>query len=413
MTAPSPTRRNNLTLTRRALLAGAGGVAPSGLLPRRAWAADAVTFGSITPNTGSYGFAGKLVSQGSQLAIEMAGGDILGRPLKYISRDDEGRSASGVRRLSDAISSDGLSVFNGNFASDIGLAESAVARREKVLQYAAGGSEDFTGARCSRYTFQWSANPYTALKAVFDHLAEAHPQAKRIYTVTADYVFGEALHRYAEVVAKAKGLELVGNAAHPLGERQYTQYLTQAIAAKPDVLCLLNAGADAVSCLRQFAGFGAKNIAVVVPWGIEVDQMPELSPDIRDGLILGENYYHLVDVPANKEFVDAYRKKYGSLPGYAAAYGYDSFRTVLLAMRKAGSVEIPKVITALEGLEYEGILGRSRIDPDTHQTVRPYFVIRGKAASAMTSGDDYAELVHVGSDNQPHELNACKGLGPL
>ncbi|MGI4945955.1 MAG: ABC transporter substrate-binding protein [Janthinobacterium lividum] len=383
------------------------------LCPRSASAADAVTFGSITPGTGSYGFAGKLVTQGSQLAIERAGGEILGRKLQYISRDDEGRSASGVRRLSEAISSDGLSVFNGNYSSDIGLAESAVARRDKVLQYAAGGSEDFTGARCSRYTFQWSANPYTALKTVLDYVAEAHPQARRVYTITADYVFGQALLHYAQVVGKTKNLEFVGNAAHPLGEGQYTQYLTQAIAAKPDVLCLLNAGTDAVTCLRQLAGFGAKGLVVTVPWGIEVDQLPELSPGMRDGLILGENYANTIDNAANHEFVDAFKAKYGALPGYASAYGYDSFRTVLLAMRKAGSVEVPKVITAMEGMRFDGVLGSTTIDPDTHQTVRPYFVLRGKSPGEMKAADDYAEVVHVGTDNQPHELNACKGLGPL
>ena len=398
---------------RRTLLSASAGVALAGLLPRLAQAADTVTFGSITPSTGTYGFAGKLVTQGSQLAIDKAGGDILGHKLQYISRDDEGRSASGVRRLSEAISSDGLSVFNGNYASDIGLAESEVARRDKVLQYAAGGSEDFTGSRCSRYTFQWSANPYTALKAVLDYVTQAHPQARRVYTITADYVFGQALLHYAQVVGREKNLEFVGNASHPLGERQFTQYLTQAIAAKPDVLCLLNAGSDAVTCLRQLAGFGAKSLVVTTPWGIEVEQLPELSPEMRDGLILGENYYSGIDNPANREFVDAYKAKYNATPGYASAYGYDSFRTVLLAMRRANSVEIPKVISALEGLHFDGVLGPTTIDADTHQTVRPYFVLRGKPASAMKSADDYAELVHVGSDNQPHELNACKGLGPL
>ncbi len=412
MTGQPPSHRTTIPLGRRGLLSLSAMATMGGLLPRAARAADAVTFGSITPGTGPYGFAGKLVTQGSQLAIDQAGGSILGHPLRYLSRDDEGRSASGVRRLSEAISSDGLCVFNGNYSSDIGLAESAVARRDKVLQYAAGGSEDFTGSRCSRYTFQWSANPYTALKAVLDYVAQAHPQARRVYTITADYVFGQALLHYAQVVGKTKNLEFVGNSSHPLGERQYTQYLTQAIAAKPDVLCLLNAGTDAVTCLRQLEGFGARTLVVTVPWGIEVDQIPELSPEMRDGLILGENYYHGIDNPANRAFVDAFRAKYGAVPGYASAYGYDSFRTVLLAMGRANSVEIPKVVGTLEGMRFDGVLGPTTIDADTHQTVRPYFVLRGKAAAAMKGADDTVELVHVGSDNQPHELNACKGLGP-
>ncbi len=402
-------------LGRRRLLRGAAGGALAGALalPRVSRAADGITFGSITPSTGPYGFAGKLVTNGAQLAIEMAGGKVLGQPIRYISRDDEGRSATGVRRLSEALANDDLKVFNGNYSSDIGLAESAIARREKVLQYAAGGSEDFTGARCSRYTFQWSANPYTAMKTVMDYVGKAHPEAKTWYTITADYVFGQALLKYAKVVGEAKGISFVGNAAHPLGERQYTQYLTQAVAAKPDVLCLLDGGADAVTCLRQLAGFGAKDMLVVAPWAIEIDQLPEVPEGMRDGLILGENYFHSIDTPANRTFVEAYQKKYGSLPGYAAAYGYDSFRTVLLAMEKAGTLDIPKVVATMEGMHYDSILGPTSIDPATHQTVRPYFVVRGKAPGAMKSPDDYVDVVATGSDIQPPELNACKGIGEL
>ncbi|WP_163364786.1 ABC transporter substrate-binding protein, partial [Escherichia coli] len=76
--------------------------------------------------------------------------------------DDEGKPAVGVRRVQEAASSDGMRFFLGAYSSAVGLAESEVAQREKLLQYAAGGSEDFTGSRCGRYTFQWSAHPYTA-----------------------------------------------------------------------------------------------------------------------------------------------------------------------------------------------------------------------------------------------------------
>jgi len=70
-------------------------------------------------------------------------------------------------------------------------------------------------------------------------------------------------------------------------------------------------------------------------------------------------------------------------------------------------------VSAMEGLEFEGLLGKTSIDPRTHQTVRPYFIVRGKAPSAMKDAEDFAEVVAVGSDPQPTELNECKGLNPL
>lgn len=403
-------------LSRRALLkAGASGAAATAVGPflvRPARAADSITFGVITPSTGTYGYAGELVRKGATLAIEEKG-QVLGKKLALATRDDEGKPAVGVRRLSELIASENVKFFNGNYSSAVGLAESEVAQKRKVLQYAAGGSEDFTGSRCSRYTFQWSANAYTALKALVDYVSHEMPDAKRWYTITADYVFGQSLLKYAKIAGAEKGIEIVGNDFHPLGERQYTQYLTKAIAAKPDVLCLLNGGSDAVTCVRQFHGYGAKNIRVVAPWAIEVDEMKELTPEMRDGLILGQNYYHTLDTPANKAFVEKYKAKYNSMPAYASAYGYDSFRTILLAMEKAKSIEVADVIRAMEGMQFDGVLGPTHIDAETHQTVRPYFIVRGKSESQMKSPDDYAEIVAVGSENQPQKLNECKGLGPI
>ena len=153
-----------------------------------------------------------------------------------------------------------------------------------------GGTEDITGSRCSPYTFQWSANAYTALRATLDYVSKTMPDKKKIYTITADYAFGQSLLRYAQVAAKELGLELVGNDNHPSGERQFTQYFTKALSTRPDLICLLTAGADAVSAVRQFHSFGVKTVQLVGPWTLEIEQMQELSPAMLNGMILGLNY---------------------------------------------------------------------------------------------------------------------------
>ena len=294
-----------------------------------------LTMGVITPSTGTFAFAGELIARGANLAIEMHGGKVAGNEIRLLTRDDEGKPASGVRRVQEAATSEGMRYFIGAYSRAVGLAESEVAQREKLLQFAAGGSEDFTGSRCGRYTFQWSAHPYTAVRSTLEYVRKAFPQKKTIYTLTADYVFGHALLKYTKIAAAELGFELIGNDNHPFGERQYTQYLTKVVTSKPDILLLNTAGADAVTALRQFASFGAAGIAAVGPWTLEVDQLPELAPEMRAGMILGQNYYPGIDTPANKEFVAGYSKKFSALPGYSSAYGYDAFRSLLKAMEQA------------------------------------------------------------------------------
>jgi branched-chain amino acid transport system substrate-binding protein len=398
------------TLSRRHVLqAGAAAIGSS--IAGISWAQDksnTLTMGVLSQQTGTFAYAGDLVLKGAKLAIEERKGEILGRKINLVVRDDEGKPAVGVRRLTESVATDKLQYFGGNFSSAVGLAQLEVAQQEKVLQYAAGGSEDFTGSRCSPYTFQWSAHAYTALRATLEYVAKTMPEKKKIYTLTADYAFGQSLLHYAQVAAKELGLELVGNDNHPSGERQFTQYFTKALSTRPDIICLLTAGADAVSAVRQFSSFGAKNVQIVGPWTLEVEQLKELTPAMRSGMILGFNYYHDIDTPVNKAFVENYRKANKNTPSYASAYGYDSFRTLLLAMERAKSIDVAAVIKTLEGMQFDSVFGPTSIDARTHQTVRPYYVVKCKEESAMKNETDFASIVAQGSKPQPLELNECK-----
>jgi branched-chain amino acid transport system substrate-binding protein len=410
MGARSVSRREAI----KVLAGGTGALAFGPVIIRTAMAAGKITMAQFSPFTGGYAYAGPAVEKGMRLALKERNYEILGNKIEFITRDTETKPAVGVRRLSEAISTSDVKYFAGNFSSAVGLAQSEIAKQNKVFQYAAGGSEDFAGSKCSRYTFQWSASPYTALKVTMDYVMKEMPNAKRWYAITHDYVFGHALYKYAKIVGDMKGISWVGNDLVPLGERQYTQYLTKVVAAKPDVLCLLIGGQDAATCTRQFHGYGTtRETRIVGPWALEVDQLRELSPEMREGLILGQNYYHGIDTPVNREFVRKFQAEYNASPGYASGYGYDAFRTILLAMDKAKSVKVQDVITAMEGMTYEGLLGTTSIDPKTHQTIRPYFVVLGKQQSKMKDPEDYADIVYTAADPQPKEYNECKDLGPL
>lgn len=398
-------------ISRRLILKASAAIAITTAMGRVTWAQGSdrkLTMGVISQKTGAFAYAGELVERGARLALEEFNNVILGQEIDLIVRDDEGKPAVGVRKLTEAISSDKLKYFNGNFSSAVGLAELEVARQEMVLQYAAGGSEDFTGGRCSAYTFQWSAHAYTALRATLEYVRQAMPEKKKIYTLTADYAFGHSLLRYAEIVAKELGFELVGNDNHPSGERQYTQYFTKALSLRPDIVCLLTAGADAVSAIRQFNSFGVDSIQVVGPWTLEVEQLHELSPSMRSGMILGLNYYHDIDTPVNKKFVERYSAKHNAPPSYAATYGYDSFRTILMAMEKAKSTEVSAVMKTMEGMEFESVFGPTSIDAKTHQTIRPYYVVECKKPENSTSKYDIAAIKAQGSTLPPSQYNECK-----
>ncbi|MET4577431.1 ABC transporter substrate-binding protein [Ottowia thiooxydans] len=358
--------------------------------------------------SGNYATLGPSILRGAQLIVEERGGKVLGRKINLLQRDDEGKPAVGVRRITELVENEGVRYFTGNASSAVGLAEAEIAARSKVVQFAGGGSDEFTGARCNDFTFQWSAHPYTACSATLEYIRKLHPNAKRIYTLTADYAFGHSLLKYTQALAPGLGFEMIAGDRHPANERQFTQYFNKAFAAKPDVVLLLTAGADFLAAARQLHSFGAKNLVVGAPWAAEIDDLKELTPNMRAWLILGLNYHAGIDNPVNKSFVVSAVKKYKSVPTYPMAMGYDTFRTLFLAMEKANSVDPKVVAKTLEGWRFDSVHGSTQIDAKTHQSLRPYYLARCKAASEMKNADDIAEIVYQGNKPQPAELNDCK-----
>jgi len=73
---------------------------------------------------------------GWTLAVEQinaAGGLLGGRKLEVISRDDAGKPDDATRHASELLTSQKVDLLAGTFLSNVGLAVSDIARRNKVL----------------------------------------------------------------------------------------------------------------------------------------------------------------------------------------------------------------------------------------------------------------------------------------
>jgi branched-chain amino acid transport system substrate-binding protein len=242
---------------------------------------------------------------------------------------------------------------------------------------------------------------------------QANPKAKRWHLLVADYAFGWSVEKYIKEVGKAHGLEFTAD-RHPLGEREFSNYVTKAAANKPDVVAMINFGLDAVTGAREIFNFGlTPKVPLILTWSSGVEELVQLNPEIRENMWVGSNFYYTADTPVAREFVKSYQAKFGGPPGYAPAAAYGMTRMLLHAMDKAKSTEVPDVIRACEGLEVDDLVGRMRVDPKTHQTLRPYFFMRCKKKEAMKHPMDFADIIATGSTPLPAEYAACKDIGSL
>jgi branched-chain amino acid transport system substrate-binding protein len=396
---------------RKLLKAGAAigaGLGFPGLL--RAQAKEIVILG-LWDQTGAYADVGPLNDRGMRMALEERGMKVLGKPIKYITRDGATQAGVSTRRAEEAID-EGARFMIGPWSSGVGLAVSEVAKRRKAVHLFSGGTEDLSGSRCHRYSFQWAASPYTAAKTVVDNFMKANPKAKRWHLLIADYAFGWSLEKYIKEVGKDHGLEFVGADRHPLGEREFSNYVQKAAASRPDAVAMVNFGADAVGAAREFFNFGlTPKVPLIMAWSSGVEELIQLSPEIRENLWVGTNFYYTADTPVAKAFVRSYQAKYQLPPGYAPSSAYSMTRMLLAGFDKAKSDDTQAVIRGLETLEVDDLLGRMRVDPATHQPLRPYLFLMCKAMGAMTHELDLADIVATGDTPLPKQYAACKDIG--
>jgi len=362
--------------------------------------------------TGAFADVGPINDRGMRMALEERGMQVLGRPIRYITRDGATQAGTSTRRTEEAVDGEGAKFVIGPWSSGVALAVSEVAKRKKVVHLFSGGTEDISGARCHRYSFQWAASPYTAAKTVVDSFMKANPRAKRWHLLVADYAFGWSVEKYIKEVGKAHGLEFVGADRHPLGEREFSNYVQKAAANKPDAVAMINFGLDAVSGAREIFNFGlTPKVPLIMCWSSGVEELVQLTPEIRENLWVGSNFYYTADTPVAKEFVKNYSAKFGNPPGYAPSAAYSMTRLLLAGFDKAKSAEVQDVIRALEGIELDDIVGRMRMDAATHQNIRPYFFMRCKSKSAMKHATDFADIIATGDTPLPKEYAACKDIG--
>ena len=77
----------------------------------------------------------------------------------------------------------------------------------------------------------------------------------------------------------------------------------------------------------------------------------------------------------NKEFVAAYKKEFGTRPGFMAVGGYDGIHLVYEALKKTGgNADGEKLVEAMKGMKWESPRGPISIDPETRDIVQNVYI---------------------------------------
>lgn len=410
------TGRSSSGLTRRRLLGTAvGGVAvaasPFSINVLRAQETP-IRIGFPTPLTGPYGTEAQDQVRAAELAVaefNEAGG-LNGRKAELLPRDDKLNPGEAATRTLELIEKDKVDFIVGSLSASVQLAINNITRERKVIFNSISQSDAINESKdFSRYTFHEALNPHMTAGAVGRYAFSK--LGKKVAFLTADYAYGHEMVRGFERVGKELGIQVLADIRHPIGATDFSTLLPRIQSLRPEVLIIINFGRDQQIAMKQATEFGLKrNTKIVAPVLLATARIAA-GAEAFEGVIGGTSYYWRLEetVPSAKAFNDRFRKMHGGrVPTDYGAYGYGGVKTVLTAVRNAGSTDADKVIEALEALKYDFYKGPQYYRKCDHQSVQSVFIIQSKA-----KGVNEADVFDVIATDEPDEakLRTCQELG--
>ena len=372
-----------------------------------------IKIGFPVPLTGPYGTEAQDQVRAAQLAVAQfndAGG-LNGRKAELLVRDDKLNPGEAATRTLELVEKEKVNFVVGSLSAAVQLAINNVTKERGIIFNSISQSDAINeAADFSRFTFHEALNPHLTSGAVGRYAFSKF--GKKVAFLTADYAYGHEMVRGFLEVGKSFGIENLGDFRHPLGTSDFSTLLPRIQALKPDILCISNFGRDQQISLKQATDFGVKKTTQIIAPLLSHASRVAAGPQAFDGVVGGCSFYWGLEdkFASTKAFNSAFGKMYdGKLPTDYGALGYGGTRTVLAAVKNAGSVDTDKVIAALEALKYDFYKGPQYYRKCDHQSVQSVFVIKSKSKD-MRNESDVFEIISTDEPNEKN-LRSCEELG--
>lgn len=328
--------------------------------------------GGVIALSGPYGLLGEDMRKGAQIAIEERGGKVLGVPIEIVWEDDETKPQPAVQKATKLISEGSHMIF-GALGSASTLAIMNLAKQRKIPHLVTISADDkITVPGGSRYTFRTSNNLGMENRMAWAYTQEK--KLKKIYAVTADYQATRDGWEWYKKQAEQNGVQIVGEDFPPLGNRDYSSIVDKITKSDADGVLLMVTGSDVVTILKQAGQVNlSKNKTLFGPV-IADETMAAAVGAGAMGVNSGLRYHYSIDNAANRKFVDAYQKKFGSFPAMTAGEAYDGMSWWLDTVEKTGSWDKEKWVDAFaNSVRENSVEGKKVMRACDHQALQPGF----------------------------------------
>lgn len=347
-------------------------------------AANTIKVGIVDTYTGPATTFTNDVLDGFKLAVDKinAQGGILGKKVEYTTRDEKFKPDIGLAMAKELVLKEKVDLLMGTINSATTLAISDFVKKEKIPFFVTfAKSEKIIAEKGHRYIFNMNENTEMAGKAAAIALSKK-PYVK-YWIAGDDYEYGHAIADavWNNLKKMKPSVQKVGETWWKVGEADFTPYITQILAAKPDFIIVATGGSGMVNFQKAAKATGlSQKIPFYQHTATELSVLAPQGPNAPEGVYGTANYFfYYPDTPENRTFVADFKKTYNRNPRIGALYGYMTAQFIAAGYKKAGKIDKEKLISALEGMAIDSPIGKLEIRKCDHQLLLPmYFGVTKK-----------------------------------
>ena len=337
----------------------------AGLALGPAAAETPVKIGMITTLSTKAGYLGEDIRDGFQLAVDQGGGKLGGVPVELVVDDDGRKPEKGKQIAERYIKHDKVKILTGIVFSNVAMAVVPKVVREGVFYISPNaGPSRLAGKGCHENYFNVAWQNDNLHEVVGQYVNDKG--FKNVYLLAPNYPAGKDALAGFKRFYKGK---IAGEVYTKLGQSDYAAELATLRAAKPDAVFFFLPGGMGINFLKQYAQAGLNETIPVFGPAFSFDErLLKAVGAAAVGVRNGSQWSHDLDNPANKAFVDAFRKVYDRTPTLYASQGYDAAHLIGSALAATGGSlsDMDAFRAALERADFDSVRGKFRFGPNHH-----------------------------------------------
>jgi branched-chain amino acid transport system substrate-binding protein len=304
-------------------------------------AAEPIRLGAIFGLTGVMAPIAEESVQGLKLAFEQfLPKEIGGRPIEVIYEDSSSKPDLAVQKAKKLVERDHVSLIFGPVHGGHAMATTGYLDQVKVPTLTLGTN---TGGLILHRKWAWITGGALPQCSYPVGIYTYEGLGYRTGTVLAtDREVGHEFIEYFVMAFEGLGGKVIQQQWFPPGTTQFAPYVAK--IEKADFLATWIGDADGIAGFPTVRQMGIKMPIVQVNHGGAL-LSPKAVRHIGDsvvGAITAGNYVSTLTTPRNKEYVQAYQKRYGVTPGTFAGQGMGAAEVAVAALKRTGGDTTPE-----------------------------------------------------------------------